>query len=144
MFKEFKEFAMKGNVLDMAIGVIMGGAFGKIVSSLVEDVIMPIFGLIFGKIDFANLYIALDGQKYETLKLAEEAKAPLLKYGLFINNIVQFIIIAFSIFLMVKGINKLSKKTEEVKEVTDKECPFCYSTINIHATRCPSCTSELD
>lgn len=143
MLKDFKDFAMKGNIVDMAIGVIIGGAFGKIVSSLVNDIIMPIFGVLLGKVDFSNLFIALDGQHYASLKAAADAGAATLNYGIFINTIIEFLIISFSIFLVIKKIGDLSKKEEIVEESTTKECPFCYSEININASRCPNCTSEL-
>lgn len=143
MLKEFKDFAMKGNIVDMAIGVIIGGAFGKIVASLVNDIIMPVFGLILGRVDFSNLFIAFDGKKYASLAEATNAGVGTLNYGVFINSIIEFLIIAFSIFIVVKKIEGLSKKEEVVEEATHKECPHCLSEININATRCPHCTSEL-
>lgn len=144
MLKEFKQFAMKGNVVDMAIGVVIGGAFGKIVSSLVEDIMMPIFSLVLGKIDFANLFIALNGEHYNSLQAAKEAGAATLNYGVFINNIIQFLIISFSIFIAIRSINKFMSK-EEVEEVAStKTCPYCKSSIAIEATRCSHCTSELE
>ncbi len=142
MFKEFKEFAMKGNVVDMAIGVIIGGAFGKIVASLVKDVIMPPIGYMMGGVNFDNLFIALNGKSYASLAEATAAGAPVISYGVFINTIVDFIIIALALFFVIKGINNL-KKEEAPAEVTTKECPFCKTEIHKDATRCPNCTSEL-
>ena len=144
MFKEFKEFAVKGNVLDMAVGIIIGGAFGKIVTSLVEDVIMPPIGLLLGKVDFANLYINLSGQQWESLDAAKKAGAPLIRYGVFLNQAITFVIVAFAVFLLVKGINHLRRDKEKVEEATEKACPFCQTDIPIAATRCPNCTSQLD
>lgn len=147
MWKDFKEFAMKGNVMDMAIGVVVGGAFGKIVTSLVNDIIMPLVGLFVGKIDFSNLYINLSGKEYPSLQAAKSAGAATINYGMFLNSLINFLIIAFSIFFVIRQLGKVrsltSKKEEEVVEVTEKECPFCFSKINIEATRCPHCTSVL-
>lgn len=144
MLKEFKEFAMKGNVVDLAIGVIIGGAFGKIVTSLVNNVIMPPIGLILGNVDFSNLFINLSGGDYASLKQAEEAGAVTINYGLFLNTVIDFLIVAFVIFLLVKQINKLHKpKVEESSKPTSKDCPYCLSSIPIKATRCPACTSQL-
>lgn len=146
MLKEFKEFISKGNVMDLAVGVIIGGAFGKIVSSLVNDVIMPLIGLILGGTDMSNYFLTLDGGQYATLAQAQEAGAATLNYGLFITQVINFLIIAFVIFLMVKAVNKarsLTKKPEVEAAPTTKECPYCKSTIDINATRCPNCTSEL-
>ncbi len=146
MLKDFKEFAMQGNIVDMAIGVIIGGAFGKIVTSLVNDMIMPLIGILLGRVDFSNLFIALDGASYPTMKAAHDAGAATLNYGIFINTIIEFLIISFSIFMVIKKMNKLMKKDEIVEEevVTTKECPYCLSEINIDASRCPNCTSELE
>lgn len=145
MLKEFKEFAMRGNVIDLAIGVIIGGAFGKIVSSLVEDVIMPLIGLLLGKISFANLFISLSGEDYSSLAAAKDAGAATLNYGLFINAIVDFLIVAFVIFLVIKAINKLQKPAPVVEAPpTTKKCQYCFTEIAIEATRCPNCTSQLD
>ena len=150
MFKEFKEFAMKGNVLDMAIGIIIGAAFGTIVKSFVADVIMPPIGLLLGNVDFTNLFIPLkDGAKvmgpYASLADAQAAGAVTLNYGTFINTIVSFLIVAFSVFMLVKSVNKFQRKKEEIPEAapTTKSCPYCYSVISIQATRCPGCTSEI-
>ncbi len=144
MFKEFKEFIMRGNVMDMAVGIIIGGAFGKIVNSLVADVIMPPIGLLLGRVNFSDLFIDLSGKNYATLKEALQASAPVLKYGLFINTVIEFIIIAFSVFLMIKAINYLRKEKEKEPPPPDtKECTYCCSKIPIKATRCPNCTSEI-
>lgn len=142
MFKEFKEFAMKGNVVDMAIGVIIGGAFGKIVASLVSDIIMPPIGYLMGGVNFDSLFVALNGKSYASLAEAQAAGAPILTYGVFINTVVDFLIVAMALFIVIKGINKF-KKEEAPAEVTTKECPFCKTEIHKDATRCPNCTSEL-
>jgi large conductance mechanosensitive channel len=142
MFKEFKAFVMRGNVVDMAIGIIIGLAFGKIVTSLVNDVIMPPIGLLLGKIDFANLFINISGQAFPTLVAAKAAGAATINYGMFINTVIDFIIVAFVIFIIIRQINKL-KKPAPVAAPTTKECPFCCSAIPIKATRCPNCTSQL-
>ena len=148
MWKEFKEFAMKGNVIDLAIGVVIGGAFGKIVTSLVNDIIMPVVGSLVGKVDFSNLYINLSGQQFNSLQEAQAAGAATINYGLFLNNLINFLIIAFSIFIVIKQINKIKNftmKKEEVKvEATEKDCPYCCTKIDIKATRCPHCTSVLE
>jgi large conductance mechanosensitive channel len=145
MLKEFKDFAMKGNVLDLAVGVIIGGAFGKIVSSMVSDIIMPLIGLLLGNVDFTNRFITLGDGKYSTLADAKAAGVATLNYGLFLNNILDFLIIAFSIFLVIKQINRFTKKKEEPILITvkSKACKYCYSEIHIDATRCPHCTAEL-
>lgn len=142
MLKEFKEFAMKGSVLDLAVGVVIGGAFGKIVSSLVEDLLMPPLGLLLGRVDFSNLYVNLSGQEYESLAKAKEAGAATLNYGLFLNTILSFLIVAFAIFLLVKQINRL-RREEPPPAPSSKECPHCLSTIPLKATRCAHCTVEL-
>jgi large conductance mechanosensitive channel len=137
MLKEFKEFAMRGNVLDMAVGIIIGGAFGKIVSSLVNDVIMPPIGLLLGNVDFSSLAITLRGK-------TEGAEAVTIKYGLFINTVLDFIIVAFAIFIVIRQMNRFRKKEDaQPAAPTTMECPKCFSTISIKATRCPNCTSEL-
>lgn len=143
MWKEFKAFIMRGNVMDLAVGIIIGAAFGKIVSSLVNDIFMPVIGLVLGKINFANLFINLSGTKYASLADAQAAGAPTINYGVFINNIIDFVIVGLVVFLLIKGITRLSKKKEAPAAPTTKECPHCYSTINIKADRCPNCTSEL-
>jgi large conductance mechanosensitive channel len=142
MFKEFKDFAMRGNVIDLAIGVIIGGAFGKIVSSLVTDIIMPPIGLALGKVDFSNLYINFSGGTYATLADAQAAGAVTVNYGNFINTIINFLIIAIVIFLLVRQINKLQKPAAPAL-VTTKDCPYCFIAIPLNATRCPHCTSQL-
>ena len=141
MLKEFKEFAMRGNVLDMAIGIILGGAFGKIVTSLVSDILMPPLGLALGKVDFANLFIDLSRRGYPTLVAAKAASAPTINYGLFFNTIIDFLLVAFAIFLLVRQINNLKRKPEAAPIV--KECPYCLSNIPFKAIRCAHCTSEL-
>jgi large conductance mechanosensitive channel len=148
MFREFKEFAMRGNVVDMAVGVVIGAAFGAIVTSLVNDLLMPVLGLILGDADFTNLFIVLSEGSvpgpYETLALAQEAGAVTLNYGLFINAVISFLIIAFAIFLLIRGINRLHvQKEAPPAESTIKNCGYCFSEIPIQATRCPNCTSEL-
>lgn len=141
MFKEFKEFISRGNVVDLAVGVIIGGAFGKIISSLVTDIILPPFSIIQGKINFADRFISVSGKSYRTLADAKEAGAATVNYGLFINNVVEFIIIAFALFLVIKQINRFRRQPP--KDPTEKECPFCFSKISIKATKCPNCTSKL-
>jgi len=148
VFKEFKEFAMRGNVLDMAVGIIIGVAFGAIVNSLVADVIMPPIGLALGNVDFSNLFIVLKAGgtagPYASLAAAKQAGAVTLNYGFFINTIINFIIVAFAVFLLVKGINRLRRKQAALPaEPTTKQCPYCLSTVSIKATRCAFCTSEL-
>jgi large conductance mechanosensitive channel len=141
MLKEFKEFIVRGNVVDLAVGVIIGAAFGKIVTSLVDDVIMPPIGLLLGRVDFANLFISLRGH-YATIAEAKAAGAPTINYGVFLNTLIQFVIMAFVIFLFIRAVNRLKRKPEELPP-TMKACPFCYSSIAVQATRCPNCTSEL-
>lgn len=142
MLKEFKDFAMRGNVLDMAIGVIIGGAFGKIVSSLVSDVLMPPIGLLMGKVDFSSLFLTLSGTPQPSLAAAKAAGAPTINYGVFLQTVFDFIIIAFVIFMLVKQVNRL-KKPEAPGALTTKDCPHCLSTIPIKATKCAHCTSAL-
>ena len=144
MLKEFREFAMRGNVIDLAVGVIIGAAFGKIVSSLVADIIMPPIGMAMGGIDFSSLFVSLNGQAYPSLAAAQEAGAPTINYGLFINNVIDFLIVAVVIFLLVRAINRMSKpKAAPEAAPSTKQCPYCFSGIPIQATRCPQCTSEL-
>ncbi|HMG36893.1 MAG TPA: large-conductance mechanosensitive channel protein MscL [Blastocatellia bacterium] len=144
MLKEFREFIMRGNVLDLAVGLIIGAAFGKIVTSFVGDILMPPAGMVLGKADFANLFISLSGTKYATLAEARAAAAPTINYGLFINAVIDFLIVAFVIFLVIRAANRLRRpKPEEAKEPDTKECSFCYSSISIKAVRCPNCTSQL-
>jgi large conductance mechanosensitive channel len=142
MFKEFKEFAMKGNVMDMAVGIIIGAALEKIITSFVGDVLMPPIGLLLGNVDFSNLFLNLSGTAYPSIAAAKEAGAATLNYGLFLNTVVDFLIVAFAIFMVVKQMNRL-KRAEAPAPVTTKDCPFCASAIPIKATRCPHCTSEI-
>jgi len=145
MWKEFKEFIMRGNVVDMAVGVIVGAAFGKIITSLVNDILMPPIGLLLGRVDFSNLFINLSGGHYATLAEAQEAGAVTINYGLFLNTVMDFVIVAFVIFLFIRQINRMRREEEEAPpEPTTKECPYCLSTIPLKATRCPYCTSELE
>ena len=148
MLKEFKEFAMRGNVVDMAVGIIIGAAFGTIVNSLVQDVIMPPIGLLLGNIDFSNLFLVLKDGKvagpYATVAVAKAAGAVSMNIGIFINTVISFVIVAFCVFLLVKTVNKLKRQGEAPPAVpTTKECTYCLSTVPIKATRCPNCTSEL-
>ena len=142
MLKEFREFIMRGNVVDLAVGVIIGGAFGKIVSSLVSDVIMPPIGLLLNGVDFSNLFVSLTGQSYATLAEAQAAGAPTLNYGNFINSVIDFLLVGLVIFLLIRAINRLQRPAPAAEPST-KECPFCFSAIAVKATRCPNCTSQL-
>lgn len=150
MLKEFRDFAMRGNVVDMAVGIIIGAAFGAIVKSMVDDMIMPPIGMLLGNVDFSNLFVVLkEGAKeagpYASVAAAHSAGAVTLNYGLFINTVISFVIVAFSVFLLIRTMNRLKDRLEKQTPaaVTIKECPYCFSTININATRCPHCTSEL-
>ncbi len=147
MLREFKAFAVRGNVIDMAIGVVIGTAFGRIVTSLVNDILMPPIGMVLGRVDFSNLYINLSGTAYESLSAAREAGAPTINYGDFFNAVIHFVIIAFAMFLLVRQANRLRPKEKEAEpakeEPTTKECPYCCSTIPLKAIRCPACTSQL-
>ena len=143
MFKEFKEFAMRGNVLDLAIGVIIGAAFGNIVTSAVNDVIMPPIGLLVGKVDFKDLFVSLDGRTFESLAKAKEAGAPVLAYGQFLNTVLNFLIVAFVIFLIVKQVNRLKKPAPAPAPAATKTCPYCANEVPLKAVRCGFCTSEL-
>ena len=142
MIREFKEFAIKGNAIDLAVGIIIGAAFTAIVNSLVKDIIMPPIGALLGGVDFANMFWVIKGGSYETLAAANAAGAATLNYGLFINAVMNFLLVAFVVFLMVKAINKLRPPTEE--EVVHKECPYCKRDVALSATRCPECTSQLE
>lgn len=142
MLKEFKKFALRGNMIDLAVGIIIGGAFTGIVNSLVNDLIMPILSLFTKNIDFTNLFISLDGKHYETLAVAKAAEAATLNYGAFLSGVLNFLIMAFVVFLLVRWLNKL-KKPEPVVAPATKSCPYCYSDINLNATKCPHCTSEV-
>jgi large conductance mechanosensitive channel len=144
MLKEFKEFAMRGNVIDLAVGVILGAAFGKIVTSLVNDIIMPPIGLLLNGINFTDLFISLNGQTYVSLADAQNAGAPTINYGVFINDVLDFIIVAFIIFLFVRQINRLQRREQpEPVQPDTKDCPYCFTSIPLKARRCPNCTSEL-
>jgi large conductance mechanosensitive channel len=148
MLKEFKEFAMRGNVLDMAVGIIIGAAFGTIIASLVNDVIMPPIGLLLGNVDFSNIFVVLKEGKiagpYASVATAKAAGAVSINFGVFINTIINFLIIAFAVFLLIRTVNRFNKQKATPPAVpTTKECPFCFTAIPIKATRCPNCTSEL-
>ena len=148
MLKEFKEFAMRGNVVDMAVGIIIGAAFGTIVKSLVSDIIMPPIGLLLGNVDFTNLFSVLkEGAKtagpYASLADAQAAGAVTINYGVFINTIISFIIVGFAVFMVIRSVNRLKKEEEVPAEPTTKDCPYCLTSISIKATRCPNCTSKL-
>lgn len=144
---EFKTFAMRGNVIDMAVGIIIGAAFGKIINSMVDDIIMPPLGWLLGKVDFSNLYLTIptNGEfvHYPSLDAAKAAGAVTINYGLFINTLISFLLVAFSVFILIKAVNKLKKTQETECEVTTKQCPRCFSTIDIKATKCPCCTADL-
>ena len=142
MLKEFKEFAMKGNVLDMAVGIIIGAAFGKIISSFVSDILMPPLWLLLGKVNFTNLFFTLSGASVATLDEAKKAGAVTLNYGVFINTCIDFTLVAFAVFLLVKQVNRM-RKPAPAPVVATKACPFCTSDIPLKATRCPQCTSEI-
>jgi len=146
MFKEFKEFAMRGNVLDMAVGIIIGAAFGRIINSAVEDMIMPPLGKLIGGVDFSGLFVALSAEQYPTLAAAKAAGAATLNYGIFLNTVINFLIVAFAVFLLIKGMNQLKRKeaAAPTPTPTSKPCDFCFTSIPIPATRCPNCTSQLE
>lgn len=141
MFKEFKEFAMRGNVIDLAVGLIIGAGFGKIISSFVSDILMPPIGLLLGKVDFSNLFITLSGSVQPTVEAAKAAGAVTLNYGLFLNTVIDFAIVAFAVFMVIRQVNQWTKKPAAAP--TTKDCPYCYSAIALKATRCPNCTSEI-
>jgi large conductance mechanosensitive channel len=142
MFKGFRDFIMRGNVLDLAVAVIIGAAFGKIVTSLVNDILMPPLGLVLKNVDFSNLFVDLSGNHPATLALAKTAGDPTINYGIFLNNVIDFVIVAFVIYLLINTANKM-KRAPAPADPTTKECPFCHTTIPIKATRCPNCTSTL-
>ena len=142
MIKEFKEFIARGNVIDLAVGIIIGAAFGKIVTSLVNDVVMPPIGLLLGGVDFSNFFVNLSDRPFTKLADAKAAGAPTISYGIFINTLLEFLIVALVVFLIVKAINRMRRQPEELPE-TVKACPFCISSIPVQATRCPNCTSQL-
>jgi large conductance mechanosensitive channel len=143
MLSEFKKFIMRGNVMDLAVGVIIGGAFGKIVASLVGDILMPVIGLALGKIDFSSLFISLNGETYANLAAAKAAKAPTLNYGVFLNTVIEFVIVAFAIFMVIKMVNRMQKPVEAPTAPATKDCPQCCTAIPLMAKRCPACTSAL-
>ena len=143
MLEEFKKFVMRGNVLDLAVAVVIGGAFGAIVTSFVNDVLMPPIGLLLGRVDFSNLFVNLSGGSYPSVAAAKAAGAPTLNYGLFLNAVVNFLIVAFVIFLLLRQVNRFLVKPTPAAAPTTKECAYCISTIPLRARRCPHCTSEL-
>jgi large conductance mechanosensitive channel len=145
MLKEFRDFAMRGNVIDLAVGIMIGAAFNQIVNSFVNDILMPPIGLLVDETDFSNLYISLSGVDYPSLAAAQEAGAATLNYGLFINNLIDFLIIAFILFLIVRQVNRIKSRLEpaHIESPAVKDCPYCYSAISIKATRCPNCTSQV-
>lgn len=143
MLKEFKEFAMRGNVLDMAVGIILGASFGGIVTSLVNDLLMPPIGLLMGRVDFSNLFVSLNRRHFDTLAAAKAAGAATINYGVFLNTIINFVIVAFAVFLLVRQVNRLRGPAPAPAAPTQKPCPYCCSQIPIGATRCPQCTSQL-
>ena len=143
MLKEFKEFAMRGNVLDMAVGIILGAAFGKIVGSFVEDILMPPVGMLLGKMDFSNLFVSLGGQPYETLAAAKQAGAATLNYGVFFNHGFNFLIVAFAIFLLIRQVNRLGREEAAPAAPATRDCPYCLSAIPLKATKCGHCTSAV-
>jgi large conductance mechanosensitive channel len=142
MLKEFKEFVMRGNVLDMAVGIIIGVAFGKIITSFVNDVLMPPLGLLLGKVDFSNLFLNISGKDYPTLAAAKAAGAATINYGVFLNTVLDFLLVALAVFLLIKQVNRLKGAPAPV-EPTTKDCPYCLSPMAIKAVRCPHCTSQL-
>ncbi len=143
MLQEFKKFVMRGNVFDLAVGIIIGGAFGKIVTSFVNDILMPPIGALLGKVDFTNLFISLTGDKYASLAAAQEAGAATINYGMFFNTILDFVIVALVIFLLIRQVNKVKKEAPAAAPTT-KLCPYCFTDIPLAATRCPHCTSQLN
>jgi large conductance mechanosensitive channel len=144
LLKEFREFVMRGNVVDLAVGFIIGAAFGKIVTSFVGDILMPPIGLALGKVDFSNLFVNLSGSTYASLADAQAAGAPTINYGLFINTLINFIIIAFVLFLVIRMMNRMQRTKEQPPaEPTTRDCPYCFSSIPIKAVKCPHCTSEI-
>ncbi len=143
MLNEFKKFIMRGNVLDLAVAVIMGASFGAIVNSLVNDIIMPPIGLVLGRVDFTSLFVNLSGTAYPSIAAAKAAGAPTINYGLFINTVFSFVIVSFVLFLIIRQVNKMATKPAAPAAPTTKECPYCCSTIPIQAKRCPNCTSQL-
>src|SRR5215467_10503031 len=143
MIKEFKEFAMRGNVLDMAVGIIIGAAFGQIVTSFVQDVLMPPVGRLLGHVDFSNLFVSLSGEHYDTLAAAKAAGAATLNYGVFLNTVINFLIVAFAVFLLVRQVNRFAPKPAPAAAPATRECPYCLSAVPLKATKCAHCTSAL-
>jgi large conductance mechanosensitive channel len=143
VFKEFREFAARGNVIDLAVGVIIGAAFGKIVTSVVNDIVMPPIGLIIGRVDFKNLFVSLNGERYPSLAEAQKAGAPTINYGQFANVVLEFLIVAFVVFLLVRQINRMKTPVPAPPSDDSRDCPFCVSRVSKKATRCPQCTSEI-
>jgi large conductance mechanosensitive channel len=143
MFKEFKEFAMRGNVLDMAVGIVIGAAFGGIVTSFVQDILMPPIGRLLGHVDFSNLFISLSDNHYDTLAAAKAAGAATLNYGLFLNTVINFLIVAFAIFLLIRQVNRFAPKPAPAAAPTTRDCPYCLTPVPLKATRCAHCTSEI-
>jgi large conductance mechanosensitive channel len=143
MFQEFKTFIARGNVVDLAVGVVIGGAFGKIITSFVEDVLMPPIGLALGKVDFSNLFINLSGKDYPSVAVAKAAGAATLNYGMFFNQIINFLIVAFAIFLLIKQLNRMQKPAPAPAAPSTKDCPHCLSAIPLKATKCAHCTADL-
>lgn len=143
MLKQFRDFAMRGNVVDLAVGIIIGAAFGKIVTSFVNDILMPPIGILLGKVDFSNLFLDLSGKNYSSLAEAKAAGAATINYGVFVNNIIDFAIVAFAVFMVIKQVNRFTKGPETAPAPTTKECPYCMSAIPLKATRCPQCTSAI-
>jgi len=143
MFKEFKEFAMRGNVLDMAVGIIIGAAFGQIVNSFVQDVMMPPIGRLVGHVDFSNLFVSLSGTHYDTIAAAKAAGAATLNYGLFLNTVINFLIVAFAVFMLVRQVNRFAPKPAPAAAPATRDCPYCLSAIPLKASKCSHCTSEL-
>jgi large conductance mechanosensitive channel len=143
MFKEFKEFAMRGNVLDMAVGIVIGAAFGQIVTSFVQDVLMPPIGTLLGHVDFSNLFVSLTGTHYDTVAAAKAAGAATLNYGLFLNTVINFLIVAFAVYVLVRQVNRFTTKPAPAAAPTTRDCPYCLTPVPLKATKCAHCTSEL-
>lgn len=143
MFKEFKEFAMRGNVLDMAVGIVIGAAFGGIVTSFVQDILMPPIGRLLGHVDFSNLFISLSDAHYDTLAAAKAAGAATINYGIFLNTVINFLIVAFAIFLLIRQVNRFAAKPAPAAAPTTRDCPYCLTAVPLKATRCAHCTSEI-
>ncbi|KPL20599.1 MAG: mechanosensitive ion channel protein MscL [Anaerolineae bacterium SM23_84] len=144
MWKDFQKFVVRGNVVDLAVGFIMGAAFSRLVSSLVNDIIMPPVGLLIGRVDFGSLFINLSGENYASLAEAQAAGAATINYGVFLNTVIEFVIVAFALFLLIKQVNRLQRQPEEAQTApASKVCPYCYTEIPMAATRCPNCTSQL-